>query len=225
MKKNRGKRIFVFVAVVTLLLCALVLYMDFRLSPIVEEMALARSRSIATGVVNESIYAAISEDGITYDDLISFEKDKNDKITALKTNLVKINSLKSKISADILRRLSEINETELSIPLGNLINGELLSGRGPKIQIKLVPVGTVSTEMKNEFNTAGINQTLHQIIVEVRLSVTVIMPRKNVSSDITSSVCIAQTVIVGDVPQAYTDINKLGNDDLGDLVDFAAQLP
>lgn len=222
MTRRKKKRVFTVFCTVLILLCVLFVYIDFRLSPIVAQMAKAKAMSIATTVINESIMESVKRDGITYDDLISFEKDNNGKITALKTNLEGINALKSSLAVDIVERLEAVDKSELSIPFGNVVDSKLLSGRGPLISIKLVPVGAVDIQLANEFTEAGINQTLHKIMMQVKLSLSVILPSEDTTAEISCAVAIAETVIVGEVPDAYTDINKIGDELLGDIVDYAA---
>lgn len=223
--KNRiKKKIFVFIAVVLLVFMFCMFFFNMRLRPIVKEMAVARSRTIATRVINESIHHTISDENITYDDLISFEKSNQGVITAVKTNIVKVNKLKSLLSVEILDRLKIISDDELAIPIGSIINGDLFSGRGFKIKIKLMPIGSVSTDITNGFSSAGINQTLHRINLEVRSVVSLIMPTMTTNIDIVSSVCIAETVIVGQVPSAYTEVIEQSDDMIGVLNDFQSTL-
>lgn len=224
-KKVKKRKKALFVAVLFLLVTVFVIiYLDWRIKPIVGEMAVARSRSIATRVISQAIETTINEQGITYNDLVSFEKTEDGNISAVKTNIVKVNQLKSSLSVNILDKLSNITEDEIAIPIGNVVNGDLFSGRGFKIKIKIMPVGSVSTDMSNHFSSAGINQTLHRINLEVRAVISLIMPTLTTNVDIINSVCIAETVIVGQVPSAYTEVIEKSDDMIGVLNDFKSEL-
>jgi len=166
-------------------------------------MAEAHARSIGARVVGEAINEEIAMSDLTYDDLISFEKAADGKISALKTNIMTVNRLKSTLAVVILDKLAVIDDVNLYIPVGNLLNGEFLSGRGPRIEIILIPVGSVVTDIRNVFTSAGINQTRHQIMLDVWVSVSIIMPFSVETTDIFTSVSIAETIIVGDVPNMY----------------------
>jgi sporulation protein YunB len=219
-KRRIIKKLLFVISVSFVALTGIVVYVDVRLRPVVREMAVARSRSIATRVISEAIHKTVTDNNISYDDLISFEKTNEGMISAVKTDIVKVNRLKSALSVDILDRLSDIDEDELSIPIGSVINGDLFSGRGFRIKIKLMPIGSVATDITNSFESAGINQTLHRINMEVRAVISLVLPTMSVNVDIVNTVCIAETVIVGQVPSAYTEVIEQSDDMVGVLNDF-----
>jgi sporulation protein YunB len=132
-----------------------------------------------------------------------------------------INTLKAGLTTAIQKRLSEYDDGKLYIALGTLIGSDIFTGRGPKIEVRMVPVGYVTAAITNEFASAGINQTLHRIMMSVTGTVTVVMAGYSATSEVTADFCIAETIIVGAVPQAYTQINGT-NDELGRLYDFQA---
>ncbi|MCL1859284.1 MAG: sporulation protein YunB [Oscillospiraceae bacterium] len=200
--KTRYK-LLIFFAVIILFSAVVLKYSESRIRTIIAPMAEAHAKRIGAKVVSEAITDEIEANNISYDDLISFEKDENGKIAALKTDIIMINRLKSRLSVVILDKLSNIKDINLYIPAGNLINGEFFSGRGPKIEIIVLPVGSVTTNITNVFTSAGINQTRHQIMLEVNITVSVIMPFSVESTDISTSMAIAETIIVGDVPNMY----------------------
>jgi len=197
----------ILLAIIVIFSVVVLKYSESRVRPVIVSMAEAHARSIGSKVVSEAITEEIEINNISYDDLISFEKDENGKIAALKTDIIMINRLKSRLSVLILEKLADMNDINLYIPVGNLINGEFFSGRGPKIEIIVIPVGSVTTNITNVFTSAGINQTRHQIMLEVHVTVSVIMPFSVESSDISTSMAIAETIIVGDVPNLYMATN------------------
>jgi len=199
------KRLIILLFIIILSAAGFLLYSEFKMRPIITSMAEAHARSIGSKVVSEAISEEIETNNISYDDLISFEKGENGKITALKTDIIMVNRLKSKLSVVILEKLSDMKDINLYIPLGNLINGEFFSGRGPKIEIIVIPIGSVATNITNVFTSAGINQTRHQIMLEMHVTVSIIMPFSVESTDISTSIAIAETIIVGDVPNMYVN--------------------
>ena len=185
-------------------------YSELAIRPIILSMAEAHAKSIGARVIGETINEEMTVGNISYDDLVAFEKDGSGKITALKTNIILVNQLKSQLSLVILNKLSDMNDINLYLPVGNLLNNEFLAGRGPEIEIIVLPVGTVTTNISNIFTSAGINQTRHQIIFDVRVTVSIIMPFSVESTDISMSVTIAETIIVGDVPNMYMESGSGG---------------
>ena len=202
-KIKKRYKFLIFLLFLFVLLFGILKYAETRLQPIVRSMAIETSRSIGARVISEAINEEVESGNISYGDLISFEKDNSGNIAALKTDIIMINRLKSKLSVVILDKLLNIDNIDVYIPVGHLINGEFLAGRGPKLEIKILPVGSVSTDISNVFTSSGINQTRHQIMLDVRVTLTSIMTFATESTDIAMSICIAETVIIGSVPDTY----------------------
>jgi len=124
--------------------------------------------------------------------------------------MIGVNRLKTEIVEDVLESLSQINHSELAIPLGNLTGADILSGRGPKVPIRIVPLGVVEANFSNEFVSAGINQTRHQIMMEIHVDVSVLFPGYSAEKKVTTQICVAETVIVGNVPDSYLNFEDSG---------------
>jgi sporulation protein YunB len=136
--------------------------------------------------------------------MIRFEKDNEGKISALETNMAEMNRLQSQILSDILERLSVVSASELSIPVGTLTGTPLLAGRGPRIPVKMEFVGSSNARFDNDFTEAGINQTKHRVLLYVDVSVSILLPGFSTYTKVTNAFTVAETVIVGSVPQTYT---------------------
>ena len=218
-------KILIFLILIFAAAFGIIKYSEVRIRPIITSMAEAHARTIGARVVGEALNEEMAASNLTYDDLMSFEKDANGKISALKTNIIMVNKLKSKLSVLILNKLLNMSDINLYIPIGNLVSGEFFSGRGPKIEIILLPVGSVTTNITNAFSSAGINQTRHQIILEVRVTVSIIMPFSVESTDISTSISIAETIIVGDVPNMYMEYGDNGNNNIKTNTDNTVVVP
>lgn len=178
-------------------------YVVNHVRPIMTEMARVEVDRLASRVINQAINDKISEEGVTYGDLVYFEKDIYGKITALKTDIISVNRLKADITAEVLRSIEKADTSGIAIPIGNLINGDLFGGRGPRIPLKIVPLGTVSATFTNQFSAAGINQSRHQIMMDVAVDISVLLPGYDIGTRVATQVSIAETVIVGAVPDSY----------------------
>ena len=177
-----------------------------RIRPIISQMASANVSNLATNAIHDAITGRLQEDGYTYDSLIDFEKDERGQITALKTDMLAINRLKGDIIRDVLKAVRSIGTPELGIPLGNVTGVDLLSGRGARIPVRIVPVGTAGADFANVFSEAGINQTRHQIMMTIRADISVLMPGQSAVTEVTVQMAVAETVIVGTVPDTYASI-------------------
>jgi sporulation protein YunB len=178
-------------------------YINNHLRPIMTQMARVQVDQLASRVINEAIVERVADEGVTYNTLVHFEKDVNGQITALKTDIISINRLRAGITEGVLRSLELADTSRLAIPAGNLINSDILGGRGPRIPLKIVPLGTVSSNFSNQFSAAGINQTRHQIMLDITVDITILLPGYRVGTQVAAQVSVAETVIVGAVPDTY----------------------
>ncbi len=205
-KMRKSKKLCLFLALTIALSLFTVSYIESFFDPIIRTMAVSRSEVLLSQEIANEINETMSENGITYSDIISFVTDNDGRINAMTTNIVTANKLKSFLALSILTRITNVDETELSIPWGNLTGISILAGRGPEMKVKVIPIGSVQTELSSQFVSAGINQTQHRIIMEVTSNVDIILPSETVSTTVSVNVVIAETVIVGSVPDSYAEI-------------------
>ncbi len=205
-KMRRSKKVCLFIAVIVALSLGVVSYIESFFEPIIRTMAVSRSEVLLSQEIANEINETMAESGITYGDIISFVTDRDGRINAMTTNIVTANQLKSSLALSILTRITNVDETELGIPVGNLTGISILAGRGPEMKVKVIPIGSVQTELSSQFVSAGINQTQHRIIMEVTSNVDIILPSETVSTTVSVNVVIAETVIVGSVPESYAEI-------------------
>ncbi|NLL46648.1 MAG: sporulation protein YunB [Clostridiales bacterium] len=186
-----------------ILLIALIIYLAAKIRPLVVSMAGAAVKNAVTMAINEAVKDKMASGDFDYMSLISLEKDDTGQITALVANMVHINTLQANITNLIIEKIREERTSELSIPIGNIIGGSLLSGRGPEINIRILSVSSASSKFINSFTTSGINQTRHQIILEATVAVSVLVPSAITTVPVSTQLLIAESVIVGRVPDSY----------------------
>lgn len=193
-----------------LLFCTMVLgltamlFATTQIQPILERLATTRVSNAVNRIVSEAVDEAIESGDIRYESLITFEKDNDGQITALYSNMAAFNRLQSKILDIILARIDQVSARELSIPIGSLTGSVLLAGRGPSISVRMESVGSSSAWFENEFTSAGINQTKHQIVLNIDVAVSILLPGFSTATVVSNAVTVAETVIVGSVPDTYT---------------------
>ena len=186
------------------LVLATAVYATAQLRPLLESMATTRVSNTVNRIVFEAVNEAIESGEITYDQLISFEKDNDGRITAVHSNMAACNRLQVEILDIILARIDQVSARELSIPVGSLTGSALLAGRGPRIKVRMESVGSSSARFENEFSSAGINQTNHRIVLHIDVSVAILLPGFTTATQVSNAVTVAETVIVGTVPDTYT---------------------
>ena len=152
---------------------------------------------------NDAVAKQISDGHIAYDRIVYFEKDLNGRITALKTNIGEVNTLKTETLNIINEEILESDSSDMGIPIGSLILPEFLSGRGPKIPVQVLSVRNSDATFESNFTHAGINQTMHQLNMSVLVDVAVLVLGRTVNFTVSSQVVVAETIIVGDVPDTF----------------------
>lgn len=175
-----------------------------RIRPMVTSLAESRATNRVNRIVAEAVSDAVASGQVDCSRLITFEKDSGGKVTALRSNMPEFNRLQTLISDAVLERLSDMSAVDLSIPLGTLTGSNLLAGRGPYIHVRTQSVGTATAKLRNALTAAGINQTKHQVLLDVEVYVTVLLPGFATSVQVNNELCVAETVIVGNVPETYT---------------------
>ena len=203
LRRHRGR---VLAACLLLLLAACLLFLRLTVGPLVQELAKAIVSNKASSIINEAVEAQLRSDDIDYDSIIYLEKDYNGAVAALKTNINEINRLKTEILSVIDTMLLELDVNEVGLPLGSLILPEFFSGTGPTLPVKVLSVSTSDADFHNEFAEAGINQTSHRIYMEVQITMTILTPVGTEAVTASSTVVVAETVIVGTVPGSYVDV-------------------
>lgn len=201
--KRRQTKSYKVLLILALIFISLVILYS-RLTPIVSDMAVAAAKNAVTKAINSAIQAKVESGDMDYKDIVRLEKDETGKVTALITDMSRINSLKSEISYEIIKMITDDKITRVGVPIGNLVGGSLFSGTGPDIPVKIVAASAVSTNFSNEFTSSGINQTRHQIIVKVNVTIKVLIPGKSVITEVGTELAVAETIIVGNVPESYT---------------------
>lgn len=199
-------RIRSFFRTMTVLLIAsfsLLLMFRSRYQDVIRELAETQVKNTTSDLANDAIAKQIADGIIQYDRIVYFEKDLDGRITALKTNMSEVNRLKTDILNIINDEILALDTSDIGIPLGSLFFPELLSGKGPVIPVHILSIRNSDATFTSDFSQAGINQTLHQLTMQVSVDVAVLVLGKTSSFTITSEVVVAETVIVGAVPDTY----------------------
>lgn len=186
-------------AVLTLALTA-----TARMRPLLESLATTRVSNAVTRIVTEAVDEAVQSGDIRYETLTTLEKDSEGRITALHSNMAAFNRLQADILDVVLARIDQVSARELSIPVGTLTGSALLAGRGPRVSVRMESVGSSTAWFENRFVSAGINQTRHNIVLHIDVDVSILLPGFTTVTRVSNSFTVAETVIVGSVPDTYT---------------------
>ena len=193
------------ILLVFLSITAMVLFLLFRNKyfDVITTLAQTQVKNATSDLINDAIDRQISDGTIQYDRMVYFEKDLEGRITALKTNMSEVNRLKTELLNLINDEILAMDSDHLGIPLGSLIVPELFGGKGPVIPVQILTIRNSEADFFSEFSQAGINQTLQKLNMMVSVDVAVLVLGKVDSFTISSHVVIAETVIVGQVPEMF----------------------
>ena len=196
--------ILVFVAI--FIFCTV--YFRSNVVPTVMGSSIAQVRAIATNAVNIAATAVING-GITYDELFEVMYDNNGKVTMIQANSPRINTIAREIANLAQANLDSLGTQEISISVGTFTGLALLTGFGPDITIKIVPIGTANCDFVSYFQSAGINQTSHKIYIDVYADVNIITPIDEPTVQVKAEILVCEDVIIGDVPEMYLGMNSV----------------
>lgn len=171
------------------------------------QIAVSDACDIMTMEVNTAISQLLQEGDYDADWFVKFEKNEAGEVMAISSNMTHINAL----SAELLDRvvgMTENRKLTVSIPLGNLTGLSLLMGRGPGIPVEILVLTSSHVEFQNGIVTAGINQTKHQISLLVIVDIDVLVPWGTESAQVCTELLIADTVVVGQVPETYLNLDQ-----------------
>lgn len=183
-------------------------FLTRSMRPLVRELATAKVENRAQNVINEAVEDLLDSGRVDYERIVLLEKDVNGTITALKTNIAEVNRLKTQILSIVDSLLIELDVSEIGLPLGSVIVPTFFSGSGPLLPVRVLSISNSDAEYRNVFSEAGINQTAHQIMMDVIVDMTILTPAGTENVRVMSSVVVAETVIVGHVPQSYVSVGE-----------------
>lgn len=212
---KKSKKITKFVMIITIAIVTFTMIIR-SINPIFETLCKDKAKSIATIICNEESTKIVNN--YKYEDIITVEKNSDGKITMVKSNIVPINLIISDIAEKIQKRIDGVEQDEIGIKVGTFTGTKLLSGVGPTIPIKLSTVGNVQTDLRSEFKSEGINQTIHRIYLQIDCNVSILTPYNTVEESISNQFLIAENVIVGEIPEAYYNLQGMVKENLTDII-------
>lgn len=189
--------------IILLIAVVLLLLLRRKYDDVMVELTKTQVTNSTSDLINDAIAEQIATGKIEYDRIVYFEKDLNGKITALKTNIGEVNKLKTDTLNIINDEILANDHSQMGIPLGSLFLPELFSGKGPEIPVKILSIRNSDASFESSFTHAGINQTMHQLRMCVLIDVAVLVLGQTVSFTVASDVVIAETIIVGAVPDTF----------------------
>ncbi|WP_242840704.1 sporulation protein YunB [Clostridium hydrogeniformans] len=205
---SKGKMIFFTIVIITVIIFNVTIYLfDKKVMPRVMIIGDAEMRAKSIFILNDNINRIFKEK-FNYEDIIKVEKDSEGNISMIRADTLKMNTLATEVALNSQKDLREIGAVGIKIPLGYVLNNNVIANIGPDISIKMQPVGDIETTYTSEFESAGINQTRHKIYLNVKTKVKVNVPLKTNDLEIAHEIPICETIIVGKIPNTNFQMDK-----------------
>ncbi len=210
-----------------LLFCLVFVFINRTLCPAIISLAIAESKNRVTNDLSATVYDVLGKDGIPYDSLFSVSYQSDGSVAAMNVNMGRAYAICAEVIPMLSQRIRSENTYHIAVPAGTLSGIPAFSGKGPSCTVRIVFAKAIRVRMESDFIEAGINQTLHKLSMVVTAEVTLLIP--GASTDVINEVKvpIAETVLLGKVPDAYTEIHRLTDDitetEIDDIYDFGAQ--
>ena len=203
--RNRSKKIKIYLLIVFTVVLGIYVYniINRNVRPTILAMCEIQAKKIATQAINDAVKSTI-KDNVKYKDLIFVKQDNLGKITMMQANTGLMNGIASDVALEVQEKIRQIPGGTIKIPIGNILNSQLIPG--PRIKLDLEPHGSVTVDFGTEFVESGINQTIHRVYLTIITDVKIIFPLVSDTVTVSANIPIAETVIVGDVPESYITV-------------------
>ncbi len=204
-KKKRYKRLKVAVIVICIIFTFMVL--ESKMRSMVINMAETKTKIAATQILNDSISKTLNSNE-RYSELVKIEKDQSNRISSISVDTIKANTLKADINNSTVSALSSDSIKKLSIPIGAFTGSTFLSGFGFNVPVKVLSGGNANINFESKLESAGFNQTKHTLYMNVVMDIAIYIRPYKTKSQLQTNIPISETVIVGEVPQIYANLNQ-----------------
>lgn len=220
-RRHRFPRVILIFFLIAVIIIMSVTY--YLMQPIILKYAVSVAETIALNSANEAIVDVLNSNQVSYGDIVNLSQNDEGYVTSLEINVLQINNLKSEISRRMAKIIEEDERYELSIPLGSFFGNSYTNGIGPDIKFNMQITTTCFVDFSHEFKSAGINQVLHIVNVNIDVKGNFVIIGYNRGISASTSAIAAQTVIVGKTPDAFTSVIESPTDNTGGLInDYGA---
>lgn len=174
----------------------LINHLESKLRPIVSDAAQLQVQNQIITALEHQITQKLTD----HSAFLTVQRGEDGQITSLTTNTAALNLLRADLVSEALVILESMERMEVQIPLGNLFGSEFVWARGPSVQVRSMVHGTVSAQFESDFSSAGVNQTLHRIWLDLKLPILLYLPGGPEDVTVHTRLIVAETVIVGQIP-------------------------
>lgn len=213
--KRKRKRLAIAISSIILLFAVVVVYIRFVVTPVVKTVAEEKVRALTVSTVNAAVTSVLEAEP-SFVDMVEYGHDANGDLNSIKINATRINAVMQRSVQKTQNGLSDMISSGVNIPVGSVSGITFLSGKGPNLNVAVIPVGAVDARLRSEFSEIGINQTIHKIYLSLDSTIKIIIPGAGNTIKSSSEVLLVESVIIGKVPDTY--LNATTMEDMMDLI-------
>lgn len=181
----------------------IVTFLYSKITPMLRALAITEVQNAALLTINEVVSETVGQENLHYADFVNLQKNGEGDIIAISLNTMETNRLKAQLAKEIEEKIANIDTAAVSIPVGSLLASDVFAGMGPRIPIKIIPMGYSVVDIKDSFTSAGINQTKHSVYLEISATMGVVTPLYTNTAKVSTQIPVCETVLVGKVPNFY----------------------
>jgi len=209
-KYRAGQKVCLLLAVVLILAVLVVAYINSQMDKIMDSVVKRQVENKITEIINAAVLRVSSEPIYASGTFADVSYSSDGKITAVSANAALINRMRADVMAEIAAGISELERYGVPISYASLFGEGFLSSFFPEayLNVKVQPFGGVNANVESELTSAGINQSKHTVNLIIDTGVTGLVKDKTIDIRISTNVCMAETVIVGDVPSVWLGVEK-----------------
>ena len=213
--KRKRKRLAIAISSIILLFAVVVVYIRFVVTPVVKTVAEEKVRALTVSTVNAAVTSVLEAEP-SFVDMVEYGHDANGDLNSIKINATRVNAVMQRSVQKTQNGLSDMISSGVNIPVGSVSGITFLSGKGPNLNVAVIPVGSVDARLRSEFSEIGINQTIHKIYLSLDSTIKIIIPGAGNTIKSSSEVLLVESVIIGKVPDTY--LNATTMEDMMDLI-------
>lgn len=213
--KRKRKRLAIAISSIILLVAVVVVYIRFVVTPVVKTVAEEKVRALTVSTVNAAVTSVLEAEP-SFVDMVEYGHDANGDLNSIKINATRVNAVMQRSVQKTQNGLSDMISSGVNIPVGSVSGITFLSGKGPNLNVAVIPVGSVDARLRSEFSEIGINQTIHKIYLSLDSTIKIIIPGAGNTIKSSSEVLLVESVIIGKVPDTY--LNATTMEDMMDLI-------
>lgn len=192
----------------------------FRCRPIMTAFAESQAVWEATKIANRTAAQVLSNHADLCAETITVTYADEQRISSVRVDTAAINTVRTAMTEESMVTMEQFSSLSVSIPIGTLSGWHWLSGFGPLITFPISFTATVLSDVSSSLEAVGINQSAYRVLIHLEISLYVVTPSGCSTVGASVSYPMAETVLLGEVPDNLTEVYGDDQSLLGQIFDY-----